>query len=152
MESRQRFAILSCGFWARSLSPFFLRDFWRFGSVNAEIASDRDCAILVRYEHLGLQLQHARDPQTYFSWRRSEGDTGKGTGQKMSWQSVPLAPVGFLLRAPCGLASFPFFSVLQRTFMGGAGTGLSWHFLTFFLPSPFGVPFWPSPIFITDIA
>ena len=29
-------------------SPFFLRDFWRFGSVNAEIASDCDCAILVR--------------------------------------------------------------------------------------------------------
>ena len=27
---------------------FFLRDFWRFGSVNAEIASDCDCAILVR--------------------------------------------------------------------------------------------------------
>ena len=29
-------------------NPFFLRDFWRFGSVNAEIASDCDCAILVR--------------------------------------------------------------------------------------------------------
>ena len=28
-------------------TPFFLRDFWRFGSVNAEIASDCDCAILV---------------------------------------------------------------------------------------------------------
>ena len=29
-------------------TPFFLRDFSRFGSVNAEIASDCDCAILVR--------------------------------------------------------------------------------------------------------
>ena len=30
-------------------TPFFLRDFWRFGSVNSpEIASDCDCAILVR--------------------------------------------------------------------------------------------------------
>ena len=29
-------------------NPFFLRDFWRFGSVNAEIASDCDCEILVR--------------------------------------------------------------------------------------------------------
>ena len=27
-------------------SPFFLRNVWRFGSVNAEIASDCDCAIL----------------------------------------------------------------------------------------------------------
>ena len=26
-------------------TPFFLRDFWRFGSVNAEIASDCDCPI-----------------------------------------------------------------------------------------------------------
>ena len=31
-----------------SQNPFFLRDFWRFGSVNAEIASDCDRAILVR--------------------------------------------------------------------------------------------------------
>ena len=30
-------------FWGRK--PFFLRAFWRFGSVNAEIASDCDCAI-----------------------------------------------------------------------------------------------------------
>ena len=30
------------------LNPFFLQDFWRFGSVNTEIASDWDCAILVR--------------------------------------------------------------------------------------------------------
>ena len=29
-------------------TPMFLWDFWRFGSVNAEIASDCDCAILVR--------------------------------------------------------------------------------------------------------
>ena len=29
-------------------NPFFLRDFWRFGSVNAEIASDCDCAMLAR--------------------------------------------------------------------------------------------------------
>ena len=28
--------------------PFFLRDFWRFGSINAEISRDCDCAILVR--------------------------------------------------------------------------------------------------------
>ena len=26
-------------------TPFFLRDFWRFGPVNADIASDCDCAI-----------------------------------------------------------------------------------------------------------
>ena len=31
-----------------SPKPFFLRDFWRFGSVNAEIVSDWDCAIVVR--------------------------------------------------------------------------------------------------------
>ena len=31
-----------------SPKPLFLWDFWRFGSVNAEIASDCDCAILVR--------------------------------------------------------------------------------------------------------
>ena len=36
-------------FGLRFLSPEpFLQDFWRFGSVNAEIASDCDCAILVR--------------------------------------------------------------------------------------------------------
>ena len=29
-------------------NPFFLRDFWRFGSVNADIASDCDRAMLVR--------------------------------------------------------------------------------------------------------
>ena len=29
-------------------NPFILRDFWRFDSVNAEIASNCDCAILVR--------------------------------------------------------------------------------------------------------
>ena len=46
MESRKRFAILSCDFWGRN--SFFLWDFWRFGSINAEIASDCDCAILVR--------------------------------------------------------------------------------------------------------
>ena len=34
------------------------------------------------------------------AWWRSEGDAGKGTGQKMSWQSVPLTPIGFVLRAP----------------------------------------------------
>ena len=28
--------------------PFILREFWRSGSVDAEIASDCDCAILVR--------------------------------------------------------------------------------------------------------
>ena len=32
----------------RAKTPFFLQDFWRFGCVNAEIASDCDCAILVR--------------------------------------------------------------------------------------------------------
>ena len=32
----------------RARNPFFLRTFWRFGSVSAEIASDCDCAILVR--------------------------------------------------------------------------------------------------------
>ena len=46
MESRQRSAISGCDFWAQN--PFFLRDTWRFGSVNTEIASDCDCAILVR--------------------------------------------------------------------------------------------------------
>ena len=46
MESRWRFAILDCDLSAQN--PFFLQDFWRFGSVNAEIASDCDCAILVR--------------------------------------------------------------------------------------------------------
>ena len=45
MESRWRFAISGCDFWARNL---FLRDFWRFGSVNADIASDCNFAILVR--------------------------------------------------------------------------------------------------------
>ena len=45
MESRLRFAISGCDFCAQS--RFFLRDFWRFGSVNAEIASD--IAIIVRF-------------------------------------------------------------------------------------------------------
>ena len=35
----------------RGQNPFFLQDLWRFGSVNTEIASDCDCAILVR-EHV----------------------------------------------------------------------------------------------------
>ena len=39
-------AIQSCDFRAQKL--FFLQEFWRFGSVNAEIASDCDCAILLR--------------------------------------------------------------------------------------------------------
>ena len=46
MESRWQFAISGCAFWTPN--PFFLRDFWRFCSVNAEIASDCDRAILAR--------------------------------------------------------------------------------------------------------
>ena len=46
MESRWRSAISGCDL--RAKNPFLLRDFWRFGSVNAEIASDCDSAILVR--------------------------------------------------------------------------------------------------------
>ena len=34
-------------------TPFFLWDFRRFGSVNAEIGSDCDCAILVRWAFVG---------------------------------------------------------------------------------------------------
>ena len=47
MESRQRFAISSCGF--RAWSPLLLQDFRRFGSVSAEIASDLyDLGALIR--------------------------------------------------------------------------------------------------------
>ena len=45
MEQRARFAISGCDF--RAQNPFFLREFCRFRSVNAEIASNCDCAILV---------------------------------------------------------------------------------------------------------
>ena len=65
MESRQRFAISSCNFWAPN--PFFLRDFWRFGSVNAEIASDCDCAILVRWGDNSLH---------FFCWKHLRGNWG----------------------------------------------------------------------------
>ena len=54
-------AILRCDFCAakaRNLS--FLQDFWRFGSIIAEIASDWDCAILVR-EGLAPHDQRRRD-------------------------------------------------------------------------------------------
>ena len=43
MENRSRFAISSCDF--RAQNTYVLEEFWRFGSVNAEIASDCDCAI-----------------------------------------------------------------------------------------------------------
>ena len=83
-----------------------------------------------------------------------KGTRGRGRDRNLLWQSVPLTPIGFVLRAPYLLNQFPFFSVLQKTLMGGAGwgasddmglegkgTGLSWHFLTFFFPSLYGVPF-----------
>ena len=45
MENCWRYAISSCDVGAQN--PSLLRDFWRFGSVHADIASDSDGAILV---------------------------------------------------------------------------------------------------------
>ena len=97
---------------------------------------------------LGKSGNFPGSPGNFHRWR-SEGDAGKGTGQKMSWQSVPLTPIGFVLRAPDLANQFPSFLYFRRHSWEGPGGGsdkmglegketdLSWHFLTFFFPSPF---------------
>ena len=75
-------------------------------------------------------LISATDPQTppkmitYEASRwRSERDAGTGTGQKMSWQSVPLTPVGFVLRAPRLPSQFPLFVCTSEDINGRGGGG-----------------------------
>ena len=85
-------------------------------------------------------------------WRwRSEGDAGKGTGQKMSWQSVPLMFIGFVLRAPYLPNQFPQFCTSEdihgRGGVGGlwqngvGGEGDRFVFWRFSSRPLFGVPF-----------
>ena len=66
-------------------TPFFLWDFWRFGSVYAEIASDCECAILVR------QGGGITEPKLFWNWfgniflgKSKRGLTNGGLSPKFS--------------------------------------------------------------------
>ena len=83
----------------------------------------------------------------------------EGDGTEMSWQSVPLTPIGFVLRAPHLLTSFLLFCTSEdiRGRAGGGGlTKSGWRgrggvchdiFWRFSSCPLFGVPFWPSPTY-----
>ena len=61
-----------------------------------------------------------------FRWR-SEGNAGKGTGEKMSWQSVPLTPLVLPLEPLTSLASSPFFPTSEDiNGRGGGGPLTKW--------------------------
>ena len=94
--------------------------------------------------HKGGNLPKSRG---HFGRWRSEGDAGKGTDKCHDKASLSRPLV--LSLAPYLPSQFPFFSVLQRTFMGGAAAGL-WQngvggegdrlvmtFSDVFLPVPF---------------
>ena len=84
--------------------PFFLWDFWRFGSVNAEIASDCDCAILVRYAQRKVSRQICKK-NLQSSLEGRQGNLLWQKGKSYVWVMF----CGLIIRWPCGVHHFFFF-------------------------------------------